>query len=497
VNVGIRVDCRPSGMDHAAASASSPAPLSRLALPALAFLSLSWAALFAAEEIAVLDAMLPDGGYVWQATATLAWLAAGLTASRLLEVVVWDRVLSRGAGIVVPRLLRQMTSALILLVTVAAIMAAVYGKSVTGLLATSGAAGLVLAFALRSLILDVFSGIAMNLDRSFRTGDWVQVSLRGVKPFIGCIREVNWRTTVVVTAEDKSFVLPNSSIAAGLVLNLSRPSVASEFDTQIRIDHGEAPDRCLRVLGNALEEVRASGAILEDRGHKVRISEIGDVGVDYKISYWIDPRVTNPSKARHAVLKAALDHLQHAGITLASTLPRVPRREGPLARVELFRSLQPDELAALEAGDRTLAREKGMAVVSAGDPGESMYVLVEGLAAVEVPAPDGSGARTVARLGPGDFFGEMSLLTGAPRSATVRALTQVALIEIRKEEFAALLEARPSIAREVAEVVAARQVRNAAALAAAEPDARAASTARQAHQVLEGIRRFFSRAFAA
>jgi len=498
--------------------ARSQPVLSRIAVPAVVFAGVVALLVRAGPEARRIEAAVlggaPEG--TPYALATVAWLAGGWLAARLVKVLVWEQALGRGARVAVPRLLQQMTTALISAAALGGMLATVYGQSPTGLLATSGALGIVVAFALRSLILDVFSGIAMNLDGSFGVGDWVEVTLRGMRPFTGIIREINWRTTVLEASNGSRYVLPNSELSLGLVQTFTRPDPHCEYEATLRLDFHVPTARAVAVLDNALRAAAAAGDVLAAPAPKVRIAAVGAHGVEYALKFWIDPRPTGPGKARHAVMRAAVDHLVHAGLSpaydkLDAFSARMPDRNlswknaahaaAILERTEILASLQREEIERLAAAAVPRLLHRGEEVVTAGAPGETMHVVVEGMLEVELPAgPDGGSPGRPLRVGlllPGEFFGEMSLLTGAPRSATVRAAADSVTYEIGREQFAALLEARPSIAEEIADVVAAREVRNALAMWPAD-EARA-EMAKQgaAEQIVEGIRRFFSRAFAA
>jgi branched-chain amino acid transport system substrate-binding protein len=144
--------------------------------------------------------------------------------------------------------------------------------------------------------------------------------------------------------------------------------------------------------------------------------------------------------------------------TAMSDAERAPTLEKALTRVALFAPLSTDERAALATRFRTQKVPAGTTLVTQGDDGGSMFLISEGVMVVRLRQPETGLDIEVARLGPGDYFGEMSVLTGAKRSATVRALTPVCVHELTKADLAPTMTARPALASELGKVLAARQL---------------------------------------
>jgi small-conductance mechanosensitive channel len=428
---------------------------------------------------------------------SLAWLCV-----RVIDVVVWGLLEDRFRA-QIPRLLKDVVVAIVFGVAGITIIGLVFQRDVTGLWVSSGILSIIVGFAVRGTIADVFSGIALNVDRPFREGDWIEIHPRGVKPVRGRVLEVNWRSTRLQTLDHTVVVVPNNLVAINLVVNLSLPEPRSRFELTFCLDFGIPPERALRILGAG---VRAAKGPLADPPPKVTIDRTTDVGVEYKVRYWLDPVHVSPRNGRHHVTLSILQHLYHAGLSLAYPKQdlyhaRMPARQlrrdldrgELLTRVELLRALRPEELdrLATAATERTYA--PGEAVVRQDDPGSSLFVVVEGLLEVYRRAGTDPGAEAlrVVELQPGQFFGEMSLLTGALRSATVLAATESVVYEIGATEINALLAARPELAWHLAEVAARRQEELAGVAPAAEvvPDA---ARPPLVQQILEGMRGFFS-----
>ena len=485
-----------------AEAAAEPGRLSRLRGPLLALLlvatpALVWDDLIAGFGGNVIDSTVLVLRYT---VSTALWLVLAWLTVRLIDVIVWRGIVGPRLGGKVPRLLKDVVAAIVFLIALSGILGVVFDLDVTGLWATSGVVGLVVGLAMQSMIADVFSGIALNIDRPFKIGDWVRIHYRGREQLIGEVIETNWRSTRLRTVDGLMLVVPNGQIATMVVANLTSPLERSRFSLYFCLDFGVPTSRALRILEAG---VRSAEGVLAKPAPKVRVNSSTRYGVEYEVRYWLVPRETSPSKGRHRVGKAVLQHLHSAGLTLAYEKHDVFTAEMPqrqldtrsdcgaiVHRVDLFQDLDEDELASLCASLDAQQLPRGANVVAAGDSGDSMYIVVEGL--LEVFALVDGVELKVGRITPGEFFGEMSLLTGEPRSATVRAATEVVLFEIRKDNLLPLFEARPALATSITEKVAERKLRSERRRReASEQQPSAQETKTLAGQILGKMKRLF------
>lgn len=399
---------------------------------------------------------------------SVVWLAGALLLIRLVEMLLWERLIPRVAGLRMPRLLRQFVAVLLLILALAAMLNQAWGVAIATVLATTGVLGLVLGLALRPILTDLFSGIALNIEQPFRLNDFVVLRMRGQRePIVGTVREINWRSTRVLTPEDNLISVPNSVAAAAIVENLSYPSPVSEQEVDIVLDWLTPPAVIEQVLHAAVTEAWAQGATAGDKPPKVRICKLDGAGVTYKIVYLLDPRRKPKGPAKHALLSSVQKHLRAAGLQPvalqegASAAPaatpapadhaRAEHRQTLLASLPLLAVLQADERATLARAVVLREAAPGQAVVTEGDSGRSMFVVAAGVLEVR------QGAQRLAVLGPGSVFGEMSMLTGAARSASVAALTEATLYELDADAMAPLLAARPALAEALSHVIAQHQ----------------------------------------
>ena len=243
------------------------------------------------------------------------------------------------------------------------------------------------------------------------------------------------------------------------------------FDVTLTVEYSVPVDRVRRVLLASLHTFDKEPGFSNHKPPEVLITGTDKLGVNYLLRYWITPwNPLSPTRARDRVLTSALRHLRTAGIALAYPKTDVYHADMPirqvegqsredrialLSRVDLLAPLEESELACVAASMKTRTFPRGEDLVTAGDAGESFFVLIEGVLDVVVGI-DGA-EKSVALLAPGEFFGEMSLLTGERRSATVRAVTESVVYEIGKDIIVEIMEQRPSLAENLATILARRR----------------------------------------
>ncbi len=440
--------------------------LRRLAPPCLMLLAAGLLALFWPRLAALFgwppaSAIARLGG---QLTQTLAWLAGAYGLIRLLAILLWQGLIQRRSGRPVPRLLSHLVAGLIWLATGLGVLAFVFGQPIAGLATTSGVAIAIIGFALRDIIASLFAGIAINLDRPYQIGDWIEAE-PGV---VGRVVEISWLTTRAVTRDGIGLVVPNSKLATAPFRNYNQPSASWRDQVAITLDHGEPGERVERILlaaMNAVPQVRA-----QPTPPDVKIEALNDWGTRWQARYWVGDYGAMP-EIRYAVYRSILRHLQHAGIRVpypkrdvfATRLSERQRAERHhldeiLAGNELFDRLPPDELRQLALQAQPYVCPADLPIVQAGDPGASLFVVVEGLLRVLRPTADG-GEKQIEELGPGGAFGHLSLLTGAARTATVVPFGDAVVYEITKADLKPLLERHPELVERWAWLLAHRQLR--------------------------------------
>ena len=200
------------------------------------------------------------------------WLSAAHFFNRLVIVFFWDGLMQKTFGAPIPRLLKDVLTIIIYVVAITGIIGVVFDKSISAFWATSGVISIVLGFALKNVILDVFTGLAINVDRPYRIGDWIEVHGSGSEHVTGRVEEINWRTTRLWTLDDSIIILPNSILGLKVVTNLWGSGPESRFDTVFCLDYSIPSDRALRVLTAGAHAVVGQKGILEQPAPNVIVS---------------------------------------------------------------------------------------------------------------------------------------------------------------------------------------------------------------------------------
>jgi len=423
-----------------------------------------WPALLAvAATTAALPGMTPGWEDKWlgvdgrelfhQGAATVAWLSLAWFGSRLFHAVV------RSGEPSVPRLLGDIVAILLFAVAGILILGGVFHQPIGALVTTSSVVVAVVGFSVRELIADLFAGICINLERPYGLGDWLEVSDLGPA---GKVVEINWRATRLVTLRGITVVVPNGVIARSQFKNYSTPRRSFRVIVTVVLDYDVPVEVARRLL---LAAVRGAPLVLCEPPPDVMLDSFGDHGVSYLVRFWVadyEPMVLT----RDQVLAGIHRHLRLGGVplrhgrqdvTLARATPTLDadaRRVAVLRHVELFRALTGDDVSELAEALSVRQVPAGVAVVHAGEAGCSLFVVVEGLLEVR------GEAGVFATLAPGEVFGEMSLLTGAPRSASVVAATEAVLFEIFDHQLRPILHRRPELAGALGTIVEIREKAN-------------------------------------
>jgi len=395
-----------------------------------------------------------------------AWISFGWLASGLIQTFLWPS-LEKRLGYPPPKLLKSLVTSTIVLTIALSIFGFVLNAPISGLIAGSSVLAAVIGLAVTRMIADVFSGVALSVERSYNLGDWLEVEMRS-RPggsVAGKVVEINWRATRLQTKADEIVVIPNSELARTKFINFSAPERHYRAEVQVPLSHTITPERAKRILMAAM--LNTPGVMKEPKP-EITLRKFEPRGVIWCLWFWVGDYSKN-TQVTKAVHENVLRHLQVAGIDLSynrvdqfSVAPEGPEQTRELTRTELLKRI---EIFAV-MGEQPLARiaqamrkkvfgEKEF-IVSQGEAGSSLFVVEEGL--VNVLVKDGKGKnKWVAHIQPGGFFGEMALLTGEPRTASVQAGTEVICYEIDKEIIMPVFQENPQLLERISEKMAARK----------------------------------------
>lgn len=303
-------------------------------------------------------------------------------------------------------------------------------------LTTSAVGAVIVGFALQDTLGNMFAGLAIQIDKPFRVGHWITAG-----EFEGVVIEITWRATKLRTRNGNEVVIPNSEIAKLAVNNYSEPLAPTRLFVEVGTSYDTPPGVVKESILRALDR---EALVLKSPPPQVLLHNFGDSALINRVYFWIDD-FSHDEIAYDRVRSAIYYAFQRDGIEIpypiAVEIGREDTKEDPsvalerradmLGRAGLFASFTEDQRRELAALCREVLHGAGQPIVREGEAGSSAFVIVTGTANVTI-----DGVREpVAVLGPGDYFGEMSLLTGEPRTATVTPATECRLIEITAEGF--------------------------------------------------------------
>jgi small-conductance mechanosensitive channel len=338
------------------------------------------------------------------------------------------------------RLASDLAAAIVYLGAMIAILDLAFGVSITGLIATSGIIAIVLGLALQSTLGDLFSGIAIGIDRPFKVGDVVMIE----GAVEGRVVDTNWRSTRVATATNDIATVPNSVVAKSRITNRSVPSESHMGSLKIVLDPAVPPLAAVAVLRAAVLNARL---VAENPPPTVACTELSGDGATYEINFSAPlPMLVG---ARSDLLHRVSRHARYNGIAFArgNGAPiapvTAPDALGLLDDILILEAVRGDDRVGLAAHLARREGDTGDALFTQGGSVASLFVIAKGV--FEVSRDDAEGRRRIGTLGPGEFVGELALLTGSANAATVTALTPFVAYELSKNMMAPLLESNPDL----------------------------------------------------
>jgi small-conductance mechanosensitive channel/CRP-like cAMP-binding protein len=379
----------------------------------------------------------------------------------LVDRYLWDFYFKQQHNVEVPKFLVEVLRLVILLLAFFLVLRFGYHYTVNGLLIAPGILVVIVGFAMQDSVGNIISGLTLQVGKPFKHGDWLLIDGK-----YGEVIEVNWRATRLRTMDEITIEIPHRQMAAQNIVNLNRPARRHAMRLSIGVEYSAPPTRVKDVLLHATNNARG---ILPEPKPKVYLKNFGDSSIEYEIKFFLEDHsayfeacdsirtniwyglrrhgIRMPFPMRTVQIERPARDKQHD----VQNTARVMLREQPL-----FKSFTDVQLDSLLPRGQAIHFGRGERIIQQGEQGDSMFILVEGKADV-VATRDGVQAL-VASLTAGDCFGEMSLLTGEPRSATVMAGTDCEVVEIGKAVLQKSLKENPQLVTQLGELLAKRRM---------------------------------------
>lgn len=324
--------------------------------------------------------------------------------------------------------------------------------------ATSAVGAVVIGFALQDTLGNAFAGLAIQVEKPFRVGQWIRVG-----EFEGCVEEITWRATKLRTKASTFVVVPNNVMSKEAILNYSEPVLPTRVFVEVGATYDKPPNE---VKAAILEAMRNAPLALTDPAPDVLLFGFDASSITYRGRFWVMDYARD-EVAKDQVRTNLYYTFRRRGIEIPYPIQveytrheddprpseRVDRFADALRHVPIFSALTEDQRRELAACGEERLYAAGEVIVRQEEAGASMFVICKGRVQVVI-AP---GRTEVAQLEAGGFFGEMSMLTGDPRTATVAAMTDCVVMELTVDAFRRFVLEQPRVLSQITEAVDVRR----------------------------------------
>lgn len=388
-------------------------------------------------------------------TITVAWMLAFAWGCIRGLVSLGLKAFRWRTSKVTPKILRDVIDFTLYVLSTVPILKSQLNIDLGGLIATSAILSVVIGLALQDTLGNLFAGLSLQLERPYQVGEWVTIGQN-----TGRVVQIGWRATRIETFRREVITVPNNMVAKEAVRNF-RGGLENDpvgIDLFVRVSYDVPPNRVQRAMREVLEGLNG---ILSDPPPLVRAWEFEESAIRYQVRYFVnDYQYMDPVKGEfytqlwYRMKREGID-IPYPQRVLSfretpAEVPLVARRE-VLAAIDLFAPLTEQQREQVLHDGKLRRFGRNESVIEEGDDGQTFYVVMEGEVSVR------SRNVEIARLVRGGYFGEMSLLTGEARSASVQALDDALLLELDRTTFKRLFSENPDFARQLSAILAERR----------------------------------------
>ncbi|HEX3797577.1 MAG TPA: mechanosensitive ion channel family protein [Verrucomicrobiae bacterium] len=412
----------------------------------------------------------------------------------LIDRYIWDLYFRQKHRVKIPKFVSEVVTLCIILISLVVIIRFGYNKHIEGLVIAPSVLAVVAGLAMQNLLGNIIAGLALQFGKNFKDGDWLFVDNKYAQ-----VIDINWRSTRLRTVDDVSVDIPNLDMSKSVIVNLNLPHRLHAMRLSVSVDYAAPPTRVKDVLLHATSN--AKGVSPEHRP-SVFLKNFADYAVEYEVKFWMDNH-DHYDDTCDAIRTNIWYSFQRHGIRIPFPI-RTVQVERPARKKEeeiqttariilrqhpLFKTLTDEQLDGLLPRGKLVHFGRGEKLIEQGDEGESMFILVSGEANVVVQT--NNTPVHVASLRSGDCFGEMSLLTGERRSATILAHTDCEVVEIGKPVLARNLKENPELLEKLGDLLATRQMHTEGIVAANTPEEVTATQIIYTNTFMDKLKVFF------
>lgn len=417
--------------------------------------------------LVVLSVFLPERFAAQRFVRLLGEFLLLLSLGRASFILLMNTVWVKRWVTPLPKIVRDVLQAVIY-VFMALVVLRAAGVEPGSLLTTSALLTAVIGLSLQDTLGNLFAGLAIQAQRPFGVGDWIQFDPN--EGHVGRVLEINWRAIRILTLTQVEITVPNAAVAKAPIINYSRPTHVARREVDVVAPYSVSPEVVHRLL---LQSIRHVPDVLTSPPPLVFTGEFNERGVVYFVRYFID-RFERRELIQSAVRDRCWYALRRAGYEIPVPGRRVELWNRPdslapnsrqsiehraklLAELPLFAGMDGGDIMQLAETCRQEEYAPEEYIIRQGEQSTEMFVVERGRVRIEADV-DGKEI-VISELGRGDFFGEMSLLTGEARTANVVAVGETDVIALGHDSIAPLLEDNPALAERISQVLAERQRR--------------------------------------
>ena len=401
-------------------------------------------------------------GQILHVIKIILWMSLIVAVVRFANFLIFSTAF-RSNEYKISSLLRNVFSIIIYVVAFFVVFNSQYPDvNLAALFTTSTILGVVIGLALQDTLGNLFAGLAIQADQPFQIGDVISVPGKGA----GAVENISWRGVQIRTFQNKLIVISNSVLGKEAIEIAPRDNLNARI-VNFSTLYSDSPAATIQTVREVVRQIENVSPKIRPI---VRIKNLGDSGLEYEIKYWLEDYTKyndTDAQIRQRVWYAfQREKIQFAYPTRTlhvetktqenvffETNDEIYER---LSDVSIFAPLSDEETKRL--ADNALLRvfAPDEAIVRQGQPGHSMFVVNRGAVSVEIK--EAGASKILRNLREGDFFGEMGLLTGQPRTATVIAREETEVLEINNLCLKPILEDNPELVKTLSQIIEERRL---------------------------------------
>jgi small-conductance mechanosensitive channel/CRP-like cAMP-binding protein len=393
----------------------------------------------------------------------LLYMSIVIAIIRFINYLIFGAALRNSEEYEISSLLRTVLTIIIYIVSFFVIFQTQYPNiELAPLFTGSAIIGIVVGLALQDTLGNLFSGIAIQADQSFQVGDIISIANVG----FGTVESISWRGVKIRTFQNKLLIISNSVIGKETIEVAQKENLIARI-VRFNTLYTNSPAKVIQVVREAVRQVEN---VSPKRRPKVRVGNLGDNGIDWEVKYWItNYRKFNDTDALirqriwYAFQRENLDfayptrtiytaNQTEAQEVFVETADEICER---INGVSVFAPLSTEETRQISQNCEVRVFAPEEPIIQKGQTDKSMFIIHRGV--VNVQVEENGQPKIISILRAGQFFGEMSLFTGEPRTADVIADTETQVLEINPAVLKPILEKNPEVVRIIGEIIEERR----------------------------------------